>query len=568
MRFSQLLIPTTKEAPSDAVLPSHIYLTRAGYIQSVGSGLYNFLPLGKRVLDNVRQVAKEELDKAGCQEVELAFVTPAALWQESGRLEKYGKELLRLKDRKSNDFVLGPTHEEMMVNLVRQTVKSYKQLPINLYQIKTKFRDEMRPRFGLMRGREFLMKDGYSFAASQEDMQADFDLMEQTYSRIFERLGLDYRIVEADSGAIGGSGSKEFMVIADSGEDTIVVCDSCEYGANIEAARRASMNTGAEEPEISMSSKFRTEGVKTIEDLSTFFHVDPYYLVKTVAMKALYDEGVTQIVLFALRGSDTLEETKACNAASANELVDVTPEELSAAGLVAGFMGPVNLPEGTTIVFDEGLQEGKSLICGANEVDFHYVGYDLRGVEMAYHDLVAVQAGDGCPRCSGTLKHTKGIEVGHIFQLGTQYSEPLKAEFLDENGKSKPFVMGTYGIGISRLLAAIIEQHHDDRGCIWTKESAPFAVQIIISNIKKDEEREAGEKLYASLKAAGVEVLLDDRKERFGFKMKDFELIGIPLAVVIGKNLSEGKVEIVTREGLVKELVDSHEILAEVQRRL
>jgi prolyl-tRNA synthetase len=379
---------------------------------------------------------------------------------------------------------------------------------------------------------------------------------------------LDYRIVEADSGAIGGSGSKEFMVIADSGEDTIVVCDSCEYGANIEAARRAPLKASAEEPEISMSSKFRTEGIKTIEDLSRFFHVDPYYLVKTVAMKALYDEGVTKIVLFALRGSDTLEETKACNAAGANELVDVTPEELSAAGLVAGFMGPVNLPEGITIVFDEGLQEGKSLICGANEVDFHYVGYDLRGVEMAYHDLIAVQAGDGCPRCSGTLKHTKGIEVGHIFQLGTQYSEPLKAEFLDENGKSKPFVMGTYGIGISRLLAAIIEQHHDDRGCIWTKESAPFAVQIIISNIKKDEEREAGEKLYASLKAAGVEVLLDDRKERFGFKMKDFELIGIPLAVVIGKNLSEGKVEIVTREGLDKELVDSHEILTEVQRRL
>jgi prolyl-tRNA synthetase len=392
--------------------------------------------------------------------------------------------------------------------------------------------------------------------------------MEQTYSRIFERLGLDYRIVEADSGAIGGSGSKEFMVIADSGEDTIVVCDSCEYGANIEAARRAPLKASAEEPEISMSSKFRTEGIKTIEDLSRFFHVDPYYLVKTVAMKALYDEGVTKIVLFALRGSDTLEETKACNAAGANELVDVTPEELSAAGLVAGFMGPVNLPEGITIVFDEGLQEGKSLICGANEVDFHYVGYDLRGVEMVYHDLIAVQAGDSCPRCSGTLKHTKGIEVGHIFQLGTQYSEPLKAEFLDENGKSKPFVMGTYGIGISRLLAAIIEQHHDDRGCIWTKESAPFAVQIIISNIKKDEEREAGEKLYASLKAAGVEVLLDDRKERFGFKMKDFELIGIPLAVVIGKNLSEGKVEIVTREGLVKELVDSHEILTEVQRRL
>lgn len=568
MRFSQLLIPTTKEAPSDAVLPSHIYLTRAGYIQSVGSGLYNFLPLGKRVLDNVRRVAKEELDKAGCQEVDLAFVTPAALWQESGRLEKYGKELLRLKDRKSNDFVLGPTHEEMMVNLVRQTVRSYKQLPLNLYQIKTKFRDEIRPRFGLMRGREFLMKDGYSFAANEEDMRADFDLMEKTYSRIFERLGLDYRIVEADSGAIGGSGSKEFMVIADSGEDTIVVCNSCEYGANIEAAQRSPVVCEAEEPEISMSSKFKTEGVKTIEDLSAFFHVDPYYLIKTVAMKALYDEGVSKIVLFALRGSDTLEETKACNAVGANELVDASEEELRAIGLVPGFMGPAGLDEEMTLVYDNSLKEGKSLICGANEEEYHYVGYDLRGVAADYHDLVAVQAGDGCPRCKGTLKHTKGIEVGHIFQLGTQYSAPLKAEFLDENGKSKPFVMGTYGIGISRLLAAIIEQHHDERGCIWTKESAPFAVEIIISNAKKEEEREAGEKLYEALKAQGVEVLLDDRKERFGFKMKDFELIGIPLAVVMGKNLAEGKVEIVTREGLAKDEVSSENILDEVLRRL
>jgi len=568
MRFTQLLIPTTKEAPSDAVLPSHIYLTRAGYIQSVGSGLYNFLPLGKRVLDNVRRVAKEELDRAGCQEVDLGFVTPASLWKESGRLEKYGKELLRFKDRKSNDFVLGPTHEEMMVNLVRQTVKSYKQLPVNLYQIKTKFRDEIRPRFGLMRGREFLMKDGYSFAASEEGMKADFDLMEKTYSRIFERLGLDYRIVEADSGAIGGSGSKEFMVIADSGEDTIVVCDSCEYGANIEAATRAAVVCEAEEPEISMSSKFKTVGVKTIEDLAVFFHVDPYYLVKTVAKKALYDEGENRIVLFALRGSDTLEETKACNAVHANELTDVSDEELLEAGLVPGFMGPHALSEEITLVYDEGLREGRSLICGANEKDYHFVGFDLRGVEAEYSDLVAVQAGDGCPRCKGKLKHTKGIEVGHIFQLGTQYSAPLKAEFLDENGKSKPFVMGTYGIGISRLLAAIIEQHHDEKGCIWTKASAPFAVEIIISNVKKDEEREAGERLYEALKSQGVEVLLDDRKERFGFKMKDFELIGIPLAVVIGKNLAEGKVEIITREGLLKEEIGSGNIVDEVLRRL
>lgn len=567
MRFSQLLIPTAKEAPSDAVLASHIYLTRAGYIQSVGSGLYNFLPLGKIVLDRVRQVVKEELDVAGCQEVELSFVTPSSLWIESGRFEKYGKELLRLKDRKDNEFVLGPTHEEMMVNLVRQTVKSYKQLPINLYQIKTKFRDEIRPRFGLMRGREFLMKDGYSFAKDEEGMKADFDLMEKTYSRIFTRLGLDFRIVEADSGAIGGSGSKEFMVVADSGEDTIVVCDSCNYSANIEAATRKTALCDVEPPEAE-PNRFQTVGVTSIDDLSKFFHVDPYYLIKTVAKKALYDEGKSAIVLFALRGSDELEGTKACNSVNANELVDATIEELEEVGLVAGFMGPFGLPESVTVVVDNSLDRAKNLISGANEKDYHLVGFDMSEYSGSYYDLVAVQVGDGCPRCDGHLKHTKGIEVGHIFQLGSRYSQSLKAEFLDENGKKKAFEMGTYGIGISRLLAAIIEQNHDDKGCIWTKESTPFAVHIIISNIKKDTEREAGEALYRQLIESGIAVLLDDRKDRFGFKMKDFELIGIPLAVVIGKNLVNGKAELILRNGLEKIEIDADNLLNEVLRRV
>ena len=566
MRFSQMLIPTMKEAPSDAVLPSHIYLTRAGFIQSIGSGLYNFLPLGKIVLDKVRSVAKEELDRAGCQEVDLAFVTPASLWQESGRFEKYGKELLRFKDRKDNDFVLGPTHEEMMVNLVRQTIKSYKQLPINLYQIKTKFRDEIRPRFGLMRGREFLMKDGYSFAADEEGMKADFDNMQKTYSRIFDRLGLDYRIVEADSGAIGGSGSKEFMVLADSGEDTIVVCDSCDYGANIEAAKRAPIKAPAVEPCLE-TGKHHTPDIKTIEELEKFFDIDPYFILKTVAYKALYDGGESKIVLFALRGSDELEETKATNAVDANELVEIGSDELEEAGLTPGYMGPSGISDEITVVYDETLKGANNLICGANEIDYHVAGFEVPQ-DAKFFDIVAVSEGDECPKCSGKLYHTKGIEVGHIFQLGTRYSEPLKAEFLDENGKSKPFVMGTYGIGISRLLAAIIEQNHDEKGCIWTKESAPFTVEIIISNIKDDAQKEAGEKLYNELKERGVEVLLDDRKERFGFKIKDFELIGIPMAVVVGKNLTNGKMEIVLRDGLEKIEVDSNTILEEVTKRL
>ncbi|MCD6213316.1 MAG: proline--tRNA ligase [Sulfurovum sp.] len=553
MRFSRILIPTTKETPNDATLASHIYLIRGGFIQSVGgSGLYNFLPLGKKVLDKVRAIVKDELDKAGCQEVSLSFVTPAALWQESGRFEKYGKELLRFKDRKNNDFILGPTHEEMMVNLVRQTVKSYKQLPLNLYQINLKFRDEIRPRFGLMRGREFLMKDGYSFHSSVEDMKREFDLMEETYKKIFTRLGLKFRVVEADSGAIGGSGSKEFMVLADSGEDTIVVCDNCEYAANVEAAVRKEKVCEAEAPEA-VFAKFHTPDTKTIEALSKFFHVDPYYLVKTVAKKALYDEGKSEVVLFALRGSDELQIVKACNAVNANDLVDITEDELANAGLIAGYMGPTVVPEGLKVVFDTNLKDASSMICGANEEDHHLIGNSFVGVEADYHDLVAVQEGDLCSCCGEPMRYTKGIEAGHIFQLGTQYSEPLGANFLDENGKAQPMVMGTYGIGVSRLLAAIIEQNHDDKGCIWTKESAPFDLQIIISNIKDEDQVALGEKLYALMLEKGVDVLLDERKDRFGAKMKDYELLGVPHAVVIGKKLSDGLVEFVTRDGMVKQ---------------
>ena len=567
MRFSRLLVPTTKETPNDATLASHIFLLRGGFIQSVGgSGLYNFLPLGKKVLDRVRHVVKEELDAAGCQEVSLSFVTPASLWQESGRYEKYGKELLRFKDRKENEFVLGPTHEEMMVNLVRQSVKSYKQLPLNLYQINLKFRDEIRPRFGLMRGREFLMKDGYSFHVDEADMKREFDLMEETYKKIFTRLGLAFRVVEADSGAIGGSGSKEFMVLADSGEDTIVVCDACDYGANIEAAVRQEKTCDAPAPQLG-KEKVHTPNASTMEELAAFFNVDPYYLVKTVAMRALYDEGKSEIVLFALRGSDELQEVKACNAVDANELVDVSEEELAESGLAAGFMSPLNTPEGVRVVVDNTLKDATDMICGANEKEYHTTGNTIFG-DFAYADLVAVQEGDSCPHCGGSLRYTKGIEAGHIFQLGTRYSEPLGCTFLDENGKAQPMVMGTYGIGVSRLLAAIIEQHHDEKGCIWTKESAPFDLYIMVSNIKDEAQLALGEKLYETLRAKGIDVLFDDRKDRFGAKMKDYELIGIPHAVIIGKKLADGLVEFITREGMVKEEVSAEEIASFVEEKL
>lgn len=435
MKFSKTFIHTTKERPNDASLPSHQFLLQAGFINQVGAGLYNYMPLGKIVLDKIRAVVKDELDKAGCVEVGLSFVTPIELWEESGRADKMGLEMLRIKDRKDAIFVLSPTNEEAIVTLVKNRITSYKDLPVNLYQINTKFRDEARPRFGLMRGREFLMKDGYSFHESFEDMQREFTLMEETYKKIFTRLGLDFRVVEADSGAIGGNGSKEFMVIADSGEDTLVVCDSCEYGANIEA---------------------------------------------------VYKETY---------------------------VVDELPESMD----------------------EEVVTELKA--------------------KMSHT----------C-KCGGHLNFKKGIEVGHIFQLGTVYSAPLNANFLDANGKSQPFIMGTYGIGVSRLLAAIIEQNHDERGCKWTKESAPYLVEIIVSNGKNEEEQKAGEEIYLALKEAGIDTLLDDRvKERFGFKIGDFELIGFPYAVVVGKKLSEGLVEIIDRATLEKTDVAIDDVVATIK---
>ncbi|MEA2099282.1 MAG: proline--tRNA ligase [Campylobacterota bacterium] len=430
MKRSRAFIPTTKEIPSDATLPSHQFLVRGGFINQQGAGLYNFLPLGKIVLEKIRRVVKEELDKAGCNEVQLSFVTPMSLWDRSGRADSMGKEMLRIKDRHENDFVLSPTNEEAMVELVKNRVSSYKDLPLNLYQINTKFRDEARPRYGLLRGREFLMKDAYSFHASKEDMAREFNLMEETYKKIFTRLGLDFRVVQADSGAIGGDGSKEFHVLADSGEDTIVVCDSCEYGANIE----------------------------------------------------------------------TLFETE---------------------------------------------QEIDSLN------------------EKSYEELQKQKIDDKCS-CGGELSFKKGIEVGHIFQLGDKYSSALDANFNDENGKPKAFEMATFGIGVSRLVASVIEQNHDESGCIWTPSTAPYMVNIMISNIKDEEQVKVAQELYLKLQDSNVEVILDDRKERFGFKMKDAELIGFPYTVIIGKELVNGSVQIFDRTTKEKTSINAQEIFTKV----
>ena len=573
MKFSKLFIPTTKETPNDATLPSHQFLLRGGFIAQTGAGIYDFMPLGKIVLDKIRAIVKEEMDNAGANEVQFGFVTPLSLWEESGRANTMGHEMLRFKDRKNTNFVLSPTNEESVVNMVKNRITSYKDLPVHLYQINTKFRDEARPRFGLMRGREFLMKDGYSFHSSEEDLVREFNLMEATYKKVYTRLGLDFRVVAADSGAIGGSGSKEFHVLADSGEDTIVVCPDCEYGANIEAAVRKPRSFEIKELRL---GKVETPAKKTIEEVSSYLGIEASQTIKAVIKKAIY-ENKTEIVVFFVRGCDELEETKACNAVGALELEDAIEDDIINKKLVPGYVGPNLEREDVKFVIDNELKNEKRIVCGANKENFHRViDIDMTGVhtgdesaiflfEEDFADLVAVQEGDICTCCGRKLQYTKGIEAGHIFQLGTKYSSAMNANFLDENGKAKPFIMGCYGIGVSRLVAAVIEQNHDDKGCIWTKGTAPFMVDIIVSNSKKEEEANAGEQIYADLKAAGIDTILDDRiNARFGFKMGDFELLGFPYAVVIGKKLPEGFVEIVDRKTLEKTDVKIEEVVSRI----
>ncbi|RDU70988.1 proline--tRNA ligase [Helicobacter brantae] len=560
MRMSKSFIITTKEAPKDADLKSQQYLVRAGYIQQVGAGIYNLLPLGYSVLENIKKIIKKHMDASGAQELSLGFVTPASLWQKSGRFEKYGKELLRFKDRKDQDFVLGPTHEEAIVECVSGRVKSYKQLPLNLYQMHLKFRDELRPRFGLIRGREFVMKDAYSFHESIEDLNREFDVMEQTYRAIFDELGIKYAVVEADSGAIGGSGSKEFMLLASCGEDTLIICPNCGYASNIEAGKRKRKTYPSLEREL---GEISTPNLKSIQELCTL-GIAPYHILKCVAKGVRMQEGESKVALFFLRGSDELEETKAYNAivkqeSGAMELFDIESEELEKRGYAVGFMGVGCKAD--FVVFDCEVEQGEIYLSGANKADTHaYVR--LEGVSD-FADLVAVQEGDKCACCGEKLSYQKGIEIGHIFKLGDRYSAPMGATFLDRNGKAQNFIMGCYGIGVSRLISAIVEQKCDERGIIWGENIAPYECMILISNIKNEEQKAIGEKLYAHLLSQGKRVLLDDRDERFGAKIADFELLGIPYGYIIGKELENGKVELVKREDLSKQSLEISKLFGE-----
>jgi prolyl-tRNA synthetase len=591
MYFSKLFAPTTKDTPNNAVVSSHIFLTRGGFIQQVNAGIYNFLPLGLRVLQKVENIIRYELNKVNAQESKLGFVTPISLWQESGRANKYGSELLKFTDRKNNQFVLGPTHEEMMVNVIRDRVKSYKQLPLNIYQIHTKFRDEARARFGILRAREFIMKDGYSFHSDDEDMKREFSLMRDTYSKIFDKIGLNYAIVDADSGAIGGSGSQEFMVLADSGEDDIIVCSKCNYSANMEAGERE-LKTYEEEIDGDFSY-FLTKDITKIEDISNFFHIQKDFIIKAVVKKAIYEEN-EELVIFFLRGSDELQEIKATNACGALELLDANDEDLENAGLKGGFIGPITLEDtkfaskdelenrtedtlykstktlNIKSYFDISLQNSKQkFICGANKKDFHFVGFDINTLKnIEFTNLSCIDKDDKCIKCGNNLSIKKGIEVGHIFQLGTKYTDALKATFLDKNGKAQNFVMGTYGIGVSRILSACIEQSHDEKGCIWPLSIAPFEVVIIISNIKDELSLNKSKELYNQLKEKDIDVLLDDRADRFGAKMSDFELIGIPYAIIVGKGIAEDKIEIVNRKTLIKQETPYIDAINTIQKEL
>ncbi len=544
MRLSSYLLPTLKESPADAEITSHKLTMRAGMIRKAAAGIYTYLPFGLRSVRKVEQIVREEMEKAGALEVLMPMVVPAELWQESGRWEQYGKELLRLTDRKNSEFCLSPTHEEVITDVVRGTVRSYRQLPINLYQIQTKFRDEIRPRFGLMRGREFIMKDAYSFDLDDAGADASYERMFQAYQNIFRRCGLDFRAVEADTGNIGGTASHEFMVLADSGEDAIVSCDRCAYAANVEKAQmRTEPGTVAEATqELRLVD---TPGRRSVEEVAQFLAVDPACLIKTLLVQT--DSGERLAVL--VRGDRELNEIKLCRLLGCNEVFMLDDDGVTAmTGAPVGFAGPVGLD--CRILADLEVEFIRDGVTGGNCADRHYMGVNPGRdftVEQ-YADLRSAEAGDGCPRCNGTLQMWRGIEVGHVFKLGTKYSEAMKATVLNKDGREVPLVMGCYGIGIGRTVAAAIEQHSDDNGIIFPMPIAPFQVLITLLNPKDEAVLAAGEKLYDQLRRAGVEVLLDDRDERPGKKFKDADLIGIPIRVTVGgRGLKQGEFEVYMR---------------------
>ena len=560
MRMSRMLMPTLKEVPSDAEITSHQLMLRAGMIRKMASGIYNQLPMGIRVFRKVEDIIREEMNAKGAQEISCALLVPAELWQESGRWDVMGPEMFRLKDRNGRDYCLGPTHEETFTHIVRNEITSYKQLPLNLYQIETKFRDERRPRFGVMRTRNFTMKDAYSFDADQEGLDKSYDDMFDAYTRIFARCELDNSPVQADSGAMGGSASAEFMVKSEVGEDEIVFCSGCDYAANIKKA--TSVNHESSTEEMKEMSEIETPNVHTIEELQEFFKMDAGQFAKTLIY---YADGKTVAVV--VRGDRDVNETKVANAIGGAVEFELASEDTIKAvtGAEVGFAGPIGI-KADYLFIDQEVVDQRNVIVGANKTGYHIQNANFgRDFEGQVGDFRNVQEGDKCPKCGQPLEIMRGVEVGHIFKLGTKYSESMGATFLDQNGKSQPIIMGCYGIGVERTVAAVIEQHHDENGIIWPLAIAPYHVVVVPVNVKKEEHLENAEKIYKELEAAGVEVLLDDRNERAGFKFKDSDLLGIPMRITVGKDIVDGKVEFVLRETGEKELIALEDIEARVR---
>ncbi|MDJ1615263.1 proline--tRNA ligase [Listeria monocytogenes] len=545
MRQTMTFIPTLKEVPADAEVKSHQLLLRAGFIRQTASGIYSYLPLATLMLRKIETIIREELEAIGAAELLMPALQPAELWQESGRWNDYGPELMRLKDRASRDFALGPTHEEVITALLRDEVKSYKRLPLTLYQIQTKFRDEKRPRFGLLRGREFIMKDAYSFHATSESLDEVYNLMHQAYSNIFTRCGLEFRSVIADSGSIGGNESKEFMALSDIGEDTIAYSDASDYAANTEMAPVLYMEKKSHELEKDLE-KVATPDQKSITDIVEFLEVP---IEKT--MKSMLYQIDDEVIMVLVRGDHEVNDIKIKNALDATNVELVDPAvAVELLGANFGSLGPINVPENMRVFADNAVKDIVNAVVGANEDGFHYINVnpDRDFSVTSYFDLRMIQVGDLSPDGQGVIKFAEGIEVGHIFKLGTKYSEAMNATILDENGRAQPIIMGCYGIGVSRILSAIAEQSNDENGFVWDKQISPFDLHLIPVNMKSEEQVAFAETLYTSLQDAGFSVLIDDRAERAGVKFADADLIGLPIRITVGKKAAEGVVEVKIRK--------------------
>ncbi len=542
LRMSNLHVPTLREDPAETEISSHRLLLRAGMIRKVAAGIYTFLPLGWRSVRKIEQIVREEMEAIDSHELFMPFVQPAELWKDSGRWEAYGPELARLKDRHGREFCLGPTHEEIITSLVRGEVRSYRELPLSLFQINLKFRDEVRPRFGLLRGREFIMKDAYSFHATQESLQEHYEQQVRAYGRICERLGLSYRPVEADSGQIGGEVTTEFMALADTGEAELVYCD-CGWAANVEAASTIVPGTAKDADQKEME-RIHTPGIHSIADLAAFLDVPQYATVKTMAAKDADD----RLVFFCIPGDRELNPVKASRAVEDATLLG--EEEFDSYGIPVGSLGPVDPPANTRVIADASLRDVVSWTVGANNDDYHIVGaMPGRDFEVSeWADLLVARPGDHCPRCESVVEGARGIEVSQVFQLGTKYSEALGATFTAENGSEQPFIMGCYGVGITRSLAAVIEQHHDDAGIVWPISTAPLEVIVVPLSIDDAEVWPVAESVWRAISESGVETLIDDRDERAGVKFADADLVGYPYQVVVGKRgVAAGKVELKLR---------------------